>query len=169
MRDTARSEPDRARPRERRSAPPELSHDVLELQRTVGNRAARTILAREPTEADTRREATIDVDGVGVIPLLSWSFGVSNPTTGGTGGRGGEAPKADISVSSEQGDHSPKLAQSVTRGKHIATAVITGRGVTVTLKNVYVSSYSVSSGGSASTEQWTLSYESIEYKYGTGG
>jgi type VI protein secretion system component Hcp len=175
MRDTARSTPARASATKRAPAAPGPGHDALELQRAVGNRAARTLLSRETAEADTERDTSaIDIDGIGVIPLQSFSFGLPGPGGGSPGGRGREREQPqirDFTFTCEHGEHSAKIMRAATEGQHIETAVITSKGMTITLKGVVVSGYSMSgAGGSgAPTEQVTLSFESIEYKHVTGG
>ena len=119
-------------------------------------------------EADTKRESTIEIEGLGTIPLLSYSFGVGGP--GKRGRRGEEQPvHADLNVTTAMGGHTPKLSEAAAKGKPFPTVVIKGAAVTITLKNAFVSGYSSGGGGAEPTEQWSLSYESIEYKYGSGG
>ena len=167
MRDTVRASPDRASERKRTPAARTPAEPLLELQRAVGNRAARTVLAREPVEADTRRETTIELKDLGTIGVLSYSFGTSN-SVGGSGGRGEAPANKDINVTTEPGDHTPKLMQAATNGKRFETVVIKAPAITITLKNAFISGYHTGSGQTP-TDSWSLSYESIEYKYAGGG
>ncbi|MEA2386050.1 MAG: type secretion system secreted protein Hcp [Thermoleophilaceae bacterium] len=168
MWDTTRSAPDRASEPERAPEARLSAEPVLELQRTIGNRATGQVLAREAVEADTKRQAVIDVTDLGRIPLLSWS-------RGGTGGVGvahsGKLQTTELVLSSATGKFSAKIMEAVTKGTHFDTAVLTGNGITITLKDVIVSNYS-SGGGSGpdgAVDQWTLTFASIDYKYDTGG
>jgi type VI secretion system Hcp family effector len=126
---------------------------------------------------DGRSTITMAVDGFtcnnnqGVIPALSWSFGVSNPTQASTGGGtvSGRAHLTDVSVSRRADSCSPLLFAASVTGKIFKSVTITQQDVqkddtfTLTLQDVIISSFQL--GGDHSnevpSEQIGFSYEKI--------
>jgi hypothetical protein len=172
MRETARRAPDRP-PRQPDRSPAHPANAALSLQRTVGTRAARGILAREPVQADadsTQKTSSVTIPDLATVPILSWSFG-STPGTGGAGGARSESGSGthDVHFTAHAGPFSPKLFEAVATGKHFDTAVLTSGGVTVTFRNVTLSNYVSSSGNEDALESWTLNYAGVDYKTTGGG
>src|SRR5262249_40824653 len=85
-----------------------------------------TALAQNGRGHDNRSAITVTVDGFtcnnnqGVIPALSWSFGVSNPTSGttGTGTGSGRAHLTDVSITRRADGCSPLLFAASVTGKN---------------------------------------------------
>ena len=149
---------EKERPKEKEATPADR---VLDLQKTAGNRATTAALSRwgfpgfPATAAPTwPKEPQVIVDGV-VIPLQSWSMAE------GHGGAVGpdRSHLSDVNVVTPLGDHSTDLMLKATQGGQIKTVVIVvptkdGKGFTVTLEEVVISSYSVSD----QTVSWAMSY-----------
>jgi type VI secretion system (T6SS) effector Hcp len=151
MRDHAAREPVRKRSTDARGA--REGSPVLGLQRAIGNRATRSVLSRTPVEEDTqRKEATVEIDGLGTITMLSWSF-----DAGGTG-----KLRRDIFITSRMGALSPELAQAAARGKHFDTATLISGPAKITLKDVVIASYQTSTSDGDPIDSWSISYSSIE-------
>ncbi len=146
---------------------------ALELQKTAGNRAVGAALSRWglPWIPVTRapqwpKEAEVIVDGK-VIPLSSWSWAERGAGTGagvGTATGRGKAEFNEITVNTALGDHSADLALRTAEGRHIKTVIIVvpgkdGKGVTITLTDVLISSYQIS----GDTESWSLSFAAKEF------
>ena len=113
----------------------------------------------------------------GSIEISSFQFGVgrgiSSPT-GGSADRESSAPSvSEIVITKSQDSASPNFFKSVAAGhSSLGTCTITfdkgsqPKGITyltITLTNVLVSSYSISSGGDRPTESITLNFTKIEY------
>lgn len=107
------------------------------------------------------------------IQLLSFSWGVSNPTRAVASGRArtGRPTLSDFSFSATTSKASPTLFADCATGKNHPTAVITGvrsgidRSVVflkVTLSDVLVSSYQTS-GSELPTDSASLSFAKISY------
>src|SRR4051794_36267561 len=167
MSESTRRVPERSPKHKRSVEAPAADGPAFTLQRMIGNRAARSLLAREPIPTDTAsKEASIEISDLGSTPILSWSFADHQGAHSGQTGR----PHPDLIVSSRTGDISARIAQAAANGHHFDTAVVTSRGVTVTLHDVYVSSFeSGRAGDEERIDGWRLSYSSIEYKPSTGG
>ena len=138
-RERAHGQPDR-----RASAPlgRAAQHPAVALQRALGNRATRAVLARQPDEPQVLA-STVTLDGIGTIELESLSWGQNG----------------ELDVASKIGAHSPQLAQANAKGKSFDTVTILLKGRTITLKGVIIGDYQA--GGER--EQWSLNYESIAY------
>jgi len=129
-------------------------------------------------------DASIKFDGIegesakpqGEIDVLSWNWGVSQPSsaTGGGGSGKGKAIPGDFHFVHLYDKASPVLAKHCVAGKHFATAKLTARKagegqqdfLTVTMKEVFVTS--VSPGGSTGgdiMEQVSCSYKDVEFAY----
>ena len=143
---------------------------VLDLQKTAGNRATTEAIARWglpwlPLSAAPQwpKEPQVIVDGV-VIPLQSWSWADTSLGTGAGPGRGA-AHLSDINITTVMGDHSPDLLRKTAQGGTIKTVYIVvpgkdGKGVTIELENVMITSYQTSgdSAGNKPLETYALSY-----------
>jgi type VI secretion system secreted protein Hcp len=114
----------------------------------------------------------------GEIDVLSWSWGETQPTPPGPGGGGGGAGKvemSDLTVVTHVSKASPHLLLACASGKHIKSAVLTGRKagkgqqefLTFSLTDILVSSYQT--GASASSEPPTdsvsLNFAKIQVEY----
>jgi hypothetical protein len=148
---------------------------VLDLQKTAGNRATTEAISRWgmpwlPLAAAPQwpKGPQVILDGV-VIPLESWSWAETSAGTGAGPTGQGVAHLDDINVTTVSGDHSSDLMQKTAQGQPIKTVFIVvpgkdGKGVTIKLENVMITSYqtSGSSGGGAPVETWSLSYTKRE-------
>ena len=149
---------EKERPKERDASP---ADKVLELQKTAGNRATTAALSRwgfpgfPATAAPTwPKEAQVIIDGV-VIPLQAWS---STEQHGGATGPN-TSQLNDVNIVTTLGEHSTGLALKATQGGQIKTVIIVvptkdGKGYTVTLEEVNITSYSISDRN----ESWSMSY-----------
>jgi type VI secretion system Hcp family effector len=123
---------------------------------------------------DNRSAINITVDGFtcnnnqGVIPALSWSFGVTTPTQTNTGGGGvsGRANLSDLSVTRRADGCTPLLLAASVSGKVFKSVTIVQQDVqkddtfSVTLQDVIISSYQL--GGNHSDE---VPSETIGFSY----
>ena len=149
---------------------------MLALQRTVGNRAVGAMLARDATTAEAEpadakspggSRAAIEMGSLGKIALDSWNF----PTSGGTGGgHGGSQKPRDISLQSQGGKHSPKLAEAVAKGTPYESAVIDAGHVVYRMTDVFVSSYQPGGGekhdkDGSGPESWSINFAEGEPEY----
>jgi len=104
-------------------------------------------------------DAFLKIDGVmgesrgGEIRLESFSWGISNSSSGASGGSGGGAGKAsfqDFSFAALVGRQSPKLFEAAARGMHIkfATLTVTDKIEPLTIKfnDVFISNYKLDEG-----------------------
>ncbi len=127
----------------------------------------------------------------GSIQIDSFSFGVSNPTTVGSGTSGAGAGKAslsDFSITKIFDSSSPKLFDNAINGMLISSVVLkvyrntsAGGGTTeylmITLKNVIISMYKLDDGtsggqspcapsdGGRPMESVSFNFEQIEIQY----
>jgi type VI protein secretion system component Hcp len=160
---------------------------MLALQRQIGNRAVGALLARTPkTKAPAKMPAPKPpqlkdgiyavVPGMGTIQLQSAQLGASRQITSASGqgaNREAAAPAiSEISVTSEQGDHSTQLFRAALEG-NLGTVEIrfvkAGKPyMTIKLHNALVSSFSISGHGGDTQgkplESWTLNGDKIEYE-----
>ena len=149
---------EKERPKEKEGT---VADRVLDLQKTAGNRATTEAIARwglptVPLAAAPQwpKEPQVIIDGV-VIPLQAWSM-----SEGQNGARGPDQSQLnDVNVVTALGEESADLMRKATQGATIKTVVIVvptkdGKGYTVTLEEVAISSYSVSD----KTVSWSMSY-----------
>jgi type VI protein secretion system component Hcp len=150
---------------------------VLALQRTVGNRAVGAMLARDATTAEAEpadakspggSRAAIEMGSLGKIALDSWSLSISGGA-GSFGGGGWQKPR-DMSLQSQGGKHSPKLAEAVAKGTHYESAVIDAGHVVYRMADVIVSSYQTGGGekrdkDGSGPESWSINFAKIEPEY----
>jgi type VI secretion system secreted protein Hcp len=117
-----------------------------------------------------------DAKHKGEIEVLSWSWGETQPTPSGPGGGGaGKVEMSDLTVVTHVSKASPHLLLACATGKHIKSAVLTGRKagkaqaefLTFSLSDVLVSSYQT--GGSASVEppadSVSLNFAKVQVEY----
>jgi type VI secretion system secreted protein Hcp len=120
----------------------------------------------------------------GWIELESWSFGVTNSGTSeaGTGAGAGKVKFSDFTFTKTIDSTSPKLFEDCAAGSHFPSVTIELNNVgasqgylTITLTNVFISSFNTSGNSENPSETVTLNYEKIQYEYtapssgGTGG
>jgi type VI secretion system secreted protein Hcp len=110
------------------------------------------------------------------IELLTVQFGVSQTGLREAGGKASarRSSLSTISIIKSLDKASPKLFLACATGQHIDSAVLTlaqplngalYEFLKITLTDVFISSYQVSSGGDLPTESVSFSYSKIEYKY----
>jgi type VI secretion system secreted protein Hcp len=115
-------------------------------------------------------------DHKGEIEIVSFSFGVSNPTSAGKIGSGSGAGKPTfqaISFTAYTSKASPGLMAACAQLSHKAKAVLTGRKsgegqkdyFLIKLENVAVSSYNVTASGDVPMDIFTLSYDKVTIEY----
>jgi type VI secretion system secreted protein Hcp len=129
-------------------------------------------------------DASIKFDGIegesvkpkGEIEVMSWSWGVMQPSgsEGGGGSGKGKAVAGDFNFTHRYDKASPILAKHCAAGKHFPSVKLTARKagegqqdfLIVTMKEVFVTS--VSPGGSSGgdiMEQVSCSYKDVEFAY----
>lgn len=116
------------------------------------------------------------------IALLSFSFGVSNVGSFGSGTTGGGTAKAsfgDVTCSSYVSKASPELFLACASGKHIPSAVLVLRKaggdapveyIKYELKNTMITSYQMSDSSNSGTntaETYSINYEEVKITYTT--
>lgn len=115
-------------------------------------------------------------DHKGEIEVLSWNWGVSQPSgaTAGGGSGKGKAVAQDFHFTHLFDKASPVLAKNCVAGKHFKDMKLTARKagegqkdfLVITLKEVFISS--VQPGGSSGgevVEQVSCSYKDVEFAY----
>ncbi|MHA2252229.1 MAG: Hcp family type VI secretion system effector [Candidatus Kariarchaeaceae archaeon] len=119
----------------------------------------------------------LDKDHKDWIDVLSFSFGGVSPQSGATGAtrRRGSVVLSDFVIVKEIDKSSAKIFEKMTRGEVIpkveieVTASYTGSGrvpyLYYELKNVMVTSYTISAGGEVPVETFTLNFEEVLYRY----
>lgn len=119
-----------------------------------------------------------DAKHSGEIQLLSFSWGVSNPTRAAANGRRAGRPTiSDFSFMSTTSKASPQLFVDCATGKSHPTATITGRKggdgpfefLKIRLTDVLVSSYQTSASQEIPTDSTALSFRKIEYSITSQG
>lgn len=118
-----------------------------------------------------------DVGHDNELDILSYSFGLSNPSSPLGGGLGtGKATPGDFSFVIMRGKSHPKLIEALNKGTHIPTMTLkcsktTGADnpevyETFTFSDVMVNGYSVSSGGDGNAmENITTSFAELKIEY----
>jgi type VI secretion system secreted protein Hcp len=114
----------------------------------------------------------------GEIEVLSWSWGMHNPTSvSGTGLSAGKVSINDMSITKPVDKASAKLIELCCTGKHIATGVLTcskstgdknpADFMTIKLTEIHISSHNSggSSGESIGTESVTMAFGKFEFDY----
>ena len=158
------------RPDERAPERPKPIHNVLALQRSVGNQAVAAMLAREPVaeEAKTGGEeekayGKATLAAIGAIPILSFTMGVSSPDS--------KTQQRDFQFTSRVGGHSDRLMGALVAGSvHDAEVDIGGGRMKLKMEKAMVSSYQISGdAGSKPLEYWTLVPGANRIDDGSGG
>ena len=105
----------------------------------------------------------------GSLELASWSFGASNPSSVGSGSAGaGKVSISSFNFMRKVDKASPQLKAASVSGTPIPSLSLSvpiknsSQYLTITLENVVVSSYSVSSGGDRPMESVSMNYSKIE-------
>jgi type VI secretion system secreted protein Hcp len=135
--------------------------------------AAALGVASPASAAPDKAAGTLTIENVGSSPVLSWSWGISNPPTTGSGSGGAGAGKVnlqDFSLLKRINPLSTELFQAVATGQHFTKAVISvpigGPGspfaIEYTLRTVFVSSLQQSGSADQSTESVTLAYGAVQ-------
>jgi type VI secretion system secreted protein Hcp len=103
-------------------------------------------------------DAFLKIDGItgesqgGEIELSSFSWGVSNTASSGTGGGGGtgKASFEDFSFTARVGKQSPLLFGAVAQGKHFPNAILTVgdkvEPLVIRFTEVFISNYKLDEG-----------------------
>lgn len=109
------------------------------------------------------------------IEVLSYSWGLAQPTSWGSGGGGGEhkVQPQDISFSFITSKATPKLVQAICNGDHIPTATLTLRKaggkqleyLVYEFKDLTVSSYSSGASGDQVVDNFSFGFASVKSKY----
>ena len=145
------------------------------------------LAAAAVTSAQTAGQLVLKLDGIpgdssvaghlNEIDLSSVSFGANQTGIREAGGKASprRSSLTPFTVTKEIDKASPKLFLACATGQHIPSAVLTFREVesgvppyeylTITLSDVFISSYQVASGGDIPTEAISISFSKIEYKY----
>jgi type VI secretion system secreted protein Hcp len=159
---------------------------VLELKRPL---AVAGLIAFSLSGTAVRAEAAFDMflklDGIqgsskdarhaGEIVVESVAFGLANTGSASFGGGGGagKVQFTDISFTKKLDKSSPDVMNACMTGSHIKSATLTCRKAggkqedfyKVTLSDVLVSSYSLSSGGDLPTESISLNFTKVDWEY----
>jgi hypothetical protein len=126
-------------------------HPLLELQRTAGNAAVTLLVQRDAAAGDTatRTSVTATFDGLGAVPVASFSFNRPTPGAGNAQGGRGEAPQSrEVNLTVPVGPYSPVLMRAASEGTRFATVAIKAPGLSSTLSEVYVTA-SIAGGSPA--------------------
>jgi type VI secretion system secreted protein Hcp len=137
-----------------------------------GNGSARAAQAAQAANVGT---LTVQgLQGASSLELQSFSWGVTNPTTIGSGGGGagtGKVQLGDVTVGRAIDSVSPRFFQAAATGQHFPSATIvltTAKGSTMqyTFNTVFVTSVQHSSAGDGAVENLSLTYGSVEVESG---
>ena len=131
-----RTDPATASPRDPEPLPAEAT--VLGLQRTAGNRAVSSLLARQPSPAKERAAtSTLGLgDEIGVIPLDSASLGQAD--------RDGNVH--DLNVTFVNNLALPKVQEAMLRGKPIPEGFYSSTSMKLTLASIVITSMTFGDG-----------------------
>ena len=159
-----------AQARDRPLAPAPISHAarILALQRTAGNHAVAAMLARE---AKPKQEAPANglaiVDGIGTIPLLSFSMSEEQHGAHSAGRdreKPAKPPPRDVYVMAKQGDYSAAIALAASRADAFEVELLIGEKLRLKLHKAVVASYSTGDGnGDGPVDSWSFNAESVEF------
>jgi type VI protein secretion system component Hcp len=126
--------------------------------------AARAIQADKPA-------ATLTIEGLegaDALEVQSYSWGVKNPVTEGTGGGGagtGKATFSELTLTRVADGVSPRIFRAVATGEHFPSATVEARVGKTTLRYtfrlVFVTSVQHNGGGDGVTESLSLAYGSV--------
>jgi hypothetical protein len=128
-----RTDPATASPREPEPLPAEVT--VLGLQRSAGNRAVSTLLARQPSPGRQRAStSTLGLgDVIGVIPLESAQVGEADH----------DGNLHDLTVTFVGNAVVPKLNEMQAKGTPIDEGFYSSTAMKLTLKGIYITSMTV--------------------------
>lgn len=113
------------------------------------------------------------------IEVLSWSWGVSNPATVGTGSGGmtaGRASIGELQVMKAADAATPRLFQNAAAGKHIPKGILVVRReagdggfpyLRITLEDVLVTALQLSAGGEQPMESLSVAFGKVVIEYRT--
>ena len=116
--------------------------DLLQLQRSAGNQAVASLLARQPTEEKAATMTAGLGDDIGVIPIDSFSWG-SSGSPGGTGGKG-HPEVHEVTISFVLNAAASAVSQAAAGGRHIDAAFISTQKMTIDFSDVVLTGYSQS-------------------------
>ena len=138
-------------------------------------------LAAAPARADDMFLQLGDIQGESTargyerwIDVVSWSWGVTNPTTvgAGTGLSAGRATLSDLTLMKFADSATPKLIDGSTKGTHFPKATLAVRRASdgweylrIRLEEVMVSSDQLSAGGDRPAESVGLSFARFVLDY----
>ena len=161
-----------------KATPQDSPARVLELQKTVGNRAVGAALSRWPVLGTAPlpqwpKEPQMIVDGT-AIPIESYQEGIQASSTAGssTGGHRQNGPGAtgpgEIVVMLKLGKHSSAFLMQASRGPGYKTVEIViptkdGKGIRFILTDVLISGYSVSKDSDSPLESVSLNFKKREF------
>ena len=138
-----------------------------------GNGSARAAQAAQGAKVGT---LTVEgLQGATALELQSFSWGVTNPVSTGSGGGGagtGKAQLGDVTVERAIDNVSPRFFQAVATGQHFPSATIvltTAKGGTMqyTFNTVFVTSDQHTSAGDGAVEKLALTYGSVQVEAGS--
>jgi hypothetical protein len=128
---------------------------LLNLQRGVGNQHVGQILDRfKADEADARPETkqgpTLELPGLGTFDLASLQI---------------DPNRTQVNITLEVNDKTLELQRAMLAGKHFPEATIKQGPLTIKLKDVYLTNFSVSGGTDKPMASISLDYRNIDQKY----
>jgi type VI secretion system secreted protein Hcp len=143
------------------------------------------VLAPSPARGDSMFLKIDGIDGqataagyVNQIQLLSWSWGVSNPVTVGSGTGGltaGKVSMAEFAIMKSADSSTPRLLEYANSAKHAPKAVLSMIRSTdgfvylkITLEDVMVSSLQLSAADERPSESVSLSFAKVGIEYWAG-
>jgi hypothetical protein len=113
---------------------------LLQLQRTAGNRAVSSLLARQPTEEKAATMTAGLGDDIGVIPIDSYGWVTAG--AGGAGGAPGKSEPHEVSISFGLNAATAAISQAVSEGKPIPAAFISTQKMTIDFTDVLLTGFS---------------------------
>jgi type VI protein secretion system component Hcp len=126
--------------------------------------------AARAIQAD-KQAATLTIEGLEgatALEVQSYSWGVKNPVTEGTGGGGagtGKATFSELTLTRAADDVSPRLFSAAATGAHFASATLEAHVGKTTLRYtfrlVFVTSVQHNGGGDGVTESLSLAFGSV--------
>jgi type VI secretion system secreted protein Hcp len=128
-----------------------------------------------PVQAEEKSPATmtLDIEGLGVVEISSFSVGVDQVVGApGGGGGAGKAVNRDFVFRKRIDKASPVLLKACANGQHFKKAVLTvrkaGKGqqeyLVVTMEDVLISSYSVRGEGDLPADEVSVKAAEISYE-----
>jgi type VI secretion system secreted protein Hcp len=144
-----------------------------------GSSGTQAVPAGSPPAPTGQAAGQLVIEDGTPIPILSYSWGVSNPSSGSIGGGAGagKASFSSLNLMKSVDASSAALTLACASGEHFQKATFTvqwGTGLSAaklvfTLKNVNVDSIQQSgSGGGAPTESLSLGYTQIQWEFTDG-